>query len=173
MLPPREEHDADSAADSPGDGGTEARLPRDIRGGGAAAPTGVPGRPPSAAPGGGIQNRHCVVDVVEQRAHTRGPDAASSAARCSGVSITNRPPLLRGRAARRSMVGAALGNAFGGAPLTRMIVVVSPHGLVEAAAGSRAGDGTPGGTVRGAEHDVVEVTTAWRWSPRLVPRTWR
>lgn len=134
MLPPREEYDADSTADSPGDGGAEAGLPCDIPGGAAAAPTAVSGRPPSAAPGGGTQKRHCVVDVVEQRAHTRGPDAASSAARCSGVSITNRPPLLRGRAARRSMVSAALGSAVGGAPLTQ-VVVVSPHRLVEAAAG--------------------------------------
>lgn len=60
--------------------------------------------------GGGTQNRHCVVDVVPHRAHTRGPAAASNAALCAGVSITNRPPLLRGRTARRSIAGRVCGG---------------------------------------------------------------
>lgn len=73
--------------------------------------TTVAGTPPSlsgggaAGGGGGTQNRHCVVEVVSHLAHTRGPAAASSASRWAGVSITNRPPLFRGRTARRSMAG--------------------------------------------------------------------
>lgn len=93
------------------------RLPPDDADEEAVAAPRLGGAPPppalgggAANVGGGTQNRHCVVEVVPHRAHTRGPAAASSAARCAGVSITNRPPLLRGRTARRSIAEGRRGG---------------------------------------------------------------
>lgn len=62
-------------------------------------------------------NRHCVVDAVPQRPHTRGPAAAAAAARWSGVSATKRPDAQRGRPARASIIMVATGE--GGVSLER------------------------------------------------------